>query len=488
MTAVSDTPGRLLIGGEWHAPANGHFPVVDPATEETVGYAGEAGAHQVADAVAAAKHAFGAWSKSSAEHRANILNKAADLLESRVDEVIALAQAETGATMAVTKAMQVPVTARRLRRYARGALESRDVPLAPQPVPGSALAPSALVSAVSARRPVGVVGCITPYNFPIGNMAGKLGPALAVGNTTVVKPAPQDPLTCLLLAEVLEEAGLPPGVLNVVTGSGAETGAALVESPDVDMISFTGSTAVGAKIAEAGGPTMKRLLLELGGKGAAIVLEDADLATAVTGISATWTFLSGQGCILPTRAIIHRSRYDEVVQALADRAKALKIGDPLEADTVVGPVISAAQRDRAEHIVESARIEGGKVVAGGTRPERPSGFYVAPTLIADVRPEMTVVQEEVFGPVITAQPFDTVDEAIELANGTQFGLHNYVYSGDKAAAYDIATQLRSGYVGINTGQQHPEAAFGGFGMSGVGRDGGSFGLDAYSEVQSVVWV
>ncbi|KAA2252609.1 aldehyde dehydrogenase family protein [Solihabitans fulvus] len=484
---MADRTWRLLIDGEWREPSGGHYPIVNPATEQVVGHAPEAGVADVADAVAAARAAFPAWSRTAPEERARLLDRVADLVSAHQDEIVPLAQAETGSTMAIARATQVPVTVRRLRRYARGALEQRDVPLAPQLVPASALAPGALVGAVAARRPVGVVGCITPYNFPIGTMAGKLAPALAMGNTAVVKPAPQDPLACLLLAELFAEAGFPPGVVNVVTGSTAETGVALVDSPDVDMISFTGSTAVGTRIAAAGGRTMKRMLLELGGKGAALVLADADLDTAVTGICATWTFLSGQGCILPTRAVVHRSIYRTVVRHLADRAGSLKVGDPLASETVLGPVISAAQRDRAEQLVESARAEGGAVVAGGRRPACSPGFYVAPTLITNVNQSMTVAREEVFGPVICVIPFDTEEEGVAIVNDTRFGLHNYVYTADPARGYRIAARLRSGYVGVNTGHQHPEAPFGGFGMSGIGRDGGSFGLDAYSEVQSVVW-
>jgi acyl-CoA reductase-like NAD-dependent aldehyde dehydrogenase len=485
-TSVRDA-GRLLIGGQWREPSGGRYPVLNPATEQVVGVAPEAGPGDVADAAAAAREAFASWSATAPAERARLLERLADLVEARADEIVPLAQAETGSTMTVAKTMQVPVTVRRLRRYARGALESRDVAIAPQPVAGSVFAPGALVGAVAARRPVGVVGCITPFNFPIGNMAGKVAPALAVGNTVVVKPAPQDPLACLLFAELFAEAGFPPGVVNVVTGSGPETGAALVASSDVDMISFTGSTAVGMAIAEAGGRTMKRLLLELGGKGAALVLPDADLDRAVTGICATWTFLSGQGCVLPTRAVVHRSVYPDVVRRLTERARVLKVGDPLARDTVVGPLISAAARDRTERLVASARAEGGEIAAGGERPDLTPGFYVAPTLVVDARPDMTIAQEEVFGPVVCAIPYDDEDEGVDIVNDSRFGLHNYVYSADPGRAYGIAARLRSGYVGINTGQQHPEAPFGGFKYSGVGRDGGSFGLDAYSELQSVVW-
>ncbi|MDQ7903724.1 aldehyde dehydrogenase family protein [Phytohabitans sp. ZYX-F-186] len=485
MTVV-EAPSRVLVGGERYATA-GTYPIVNPATEDVVAEAPDAGPADVAAAVEAAKAAFPAWSQTSREERSRLLHRAADIVESRADELGALIQAETGALMHVARWFQVTGTVGRLRRYARGALEVRDVPLAPHAMPSTVLGPGALLGGNVLRRPVGVVACVTPYNWPMGGMAGKVGPALATGNTVVVKPAPQDPLACLALGEILVEAGFPPGVVNVLTSAGPETGAALVDSPDVDMVSFTGSTAVGMKIAEAGGRTLKRLFLELGGKGAAIVLPDADIPTAVTGISATWTFQSGQGCILPTRAVVHRSIYDALVEALAERANSLKVGDPLDADTVVGPVISAAQRERIESLTQSARDEGARIAAGGTRPGLPRGFYAAPTLVADAHPGMTIAQREVFGPVVTAIPYDTVEEAVEITNGTEYGLHNYVFGKDVGKAYDLAAQLRSGYVSLNNSLQHPEAPFGGFKRSGLGRDGGSFALDAYTEMQSVVW-
>jgi acyl-CoA reductase-like NAD-dependent aldehyde dehydrogenase len=343
------------------------------------------------------------------------------------------------------------------------------------------------MGAVAVRQPVGVVACITPYNFPIVNMAGKVGPALAMGNTVVVKPAPQDPLAVTVFGEILQEAGFPDGVVNVVTGSGAEAGEALVASPHVDMVSFTGSTVVGKRIGEVAGRDMKRLLLELGGKGAGLVFDDADVRTAVGTITSVWAFHSGQICTAPTRVIAQRGIYDQIVAGLQQAAGFLKVGDPLEPDTVVGPVISEVQRDRIEGYVRAGVDEGGTVVVGGERPGIDRGFYVAPTLIADCKAGMRVVQEEIFGPVVVVVPFDDEEEGVALANGTEFGLYDYVFSADTARAMRVARQLRSGNVGINTAQRNHEAPFGGFKQSGVGRDGGSFGLHAYSELQSIVW-
>jgi acyl-CoA reductase-like NAD-dependent aldehyde dehydrogenase len=337
------------------------------------------------------------------------------------------------------------------------------------------------------RQPVGVVACITPYNFPIVNMAGKIGPALAMGNTVVVKPAPQDPLAVTVFGEVLHEAGFPAGVVNVVTGSGPEAGQALVASEHVDMVSFTGSTPVGRAIGEVAGRDMKRLLLELGGKGAGIVFDDADLTTAISTISSVWAFHSGQICTAPTRVLAHRGVYDQVVAGLQHAAGRLKVGDPLQPDTVVGPLITDVQRGRVEALIQTGIEQGGELVAGGQRPEMDTGFYVAPTLIAGCKPDNAAVLQEFFGPVVVVVPFDDEDEAVAIANGTEFGLYDYVFSGDSARAMRVAKQLRTGNVGINTAQRNHEAPFGGFKMSGVGRDGGSFGLHAYSELQSIVW-
>jgi acyl-CoA reductase-like NAD-dependent aldehyde dehydrogenase len=478
---------QLLIGGERVDGEAGSYDIVNPATEAIVGQAPEASIAQVEAAAAAAADAFPAWSRTRPEERAAFLHKAADLLRERVDELVPLVQAETGATLRLSQTMQVPTCIERFRRYAKGALEPSTIPLPPSEMPSTTLAPGGLMGAMVIRQPVGVVACITPYNFPIVNMAGKIGPALAMGNTVVVKPAPQDPLAVTVFGEILHEAGFPPGVVNVVTGSAPETGQALVASDHVDMVSFTGSTPVGQAIGEVAGRGMKRLLLELGGKGAGIVFDDADLATALGTIASVWAFHSGQICTAPTRVIAHRAVYDQVVAGLQKAAGRLKVGDPLEPDTVVGPLISALQRDRVEALVHMGVEQGGELVAGGQRPDLGTGFYVAPTLIAGCKPDNAAVQQEFFGPVVVVVPFDDEDEAVAIANSTEFGLYDYVFSADTTRALRVARQLRTGNVGLNTAQRNHEAPFGGFKMSGVGRDGGSFGLHAYSELQSVIW-
>ena len=480
-------PGRLLLDGEWVEPGCGHYDVVNPATEEVVGQAPEASVQQALDAAASAKQAFTSWSRTTPEHRAEILDRVADLLVKHGDEIVPLLQAETGATMRVASTMQVPVAVDRFRRYARDAMLSDTIPLPPSLMNATPLAPGGMINAVAVREPVGVVACITSYNFPLVNLAGKMAPALAMGNTVIAKPAPQDPLHILRFGELLLEAGIPPGVVNIIGGSGAAAGAALTTSPDVDMVSFTGSTAVGRIIATACGDGMKRQLLELGGKGAAILFEDGDVDLAVTGIASTWTFHSGQICTAPTRVLVHRSKRDELVGKLSGYASALKVGDPVAVDTVVGPVITDAQRDRVEAGIAGAVSAGAELVAGGGRPDLDKGFYVKPTLLTGVAPDSPAAQGEFFGPVVVVLTFDDEDEALELANGTPYGLYDYVYTGDTGRGYRFARQLRTGNVGVNTAQRNFETPFGGFKMSGVGRDGGVFGLHAYSELQSIMW-
>jgi acyl-CoA reductase-like NAD-dependent aldehyde dehydrogenase len=332
-----------------------------------------------------------------------------------------------------------------------------------------------------------VVSCITSYNFPLVNMTGKIGPALAMGNTVVVKPAPQDPLGVLRLVDLLHEAGFPPGVVNVVTSRAVEPAERLTTSPDVDMVSFTGSTAVGQAIGRVAGGSMKRLLLELGGKGACLVFDDADLSAAVSGIVSVWGFHSGQICTAPTRVIAQRGVHDELVRTLADVSQLLTVGDPLDPGTVVGPLITAEHRERVEGFIERGRAEGGEIVVGGYRPDSETGFYLNPTLVAGCTNQMTIARQEIFGPVVVVVPFDDEDEAVALANDSDYGLYDYVYTGSVPRALRLAPRLRAGNVGVNTLSRNPETPFGGFKDSGVGRDGGSFGLHAYSELQSVVW-
>lgn len=484
---MSDSTYRLTIGGESVEGAAGTYDIVNPATEAVTGRAPEASVEQANAAVEAAADAFPAWSRTSPEERAELLNKAADLIEAHRKEIIPVLQAETGATARTVKSMQFfPATAR-LRRYAKGALEPTITPLPPAVMPTTPLAPGGLISAVANRQPVGVVTCITSYNVPMTNMSGKIGPALAMGNTVVVKPAPQDPLGVLRMVELMNEAGFPPGVVNVVTGQDIAPSEAVVAHPATDMVSFTGSTGVGQRIGAVCGAQMKRQLMELGGKGACIVFDDADLKAAIGGISSVWGFHSGQICTSPTRVIVQRGVYDHLVGGLQKAAGYMKIGDPADPETIVGPVITGTHRERIEGLVKAGVDEGATIALGGGRGGFDTGFFVEPTLLVDCNNQMTPVREELFGPVVVVVPFDDEDEAIAIANDSDYGLYSYVFSADTARAWNVAQRLRSGNVGINSLQRNHEAPFGGFKQSGVGRDGGSYGLLAYSELQSIVW-
>jgi acyl-CoA reductase-like NAD-dependent aldehyde dehydrogenase len=479
---------QLLIGGDSVDGGGGTYGIVNPATEDIVGEAPEATTADAEAAAQAARGASPAWKRTKPEERANLLLALAEEIKKRSDDLLPLIIAETGATVTVGSALQVPQAVARFQRYAKGAMQDINVALPPSIMPTTPLAPGGVIGGQVLRQPIGVVACITAYNFPLVNMAGKVGPALATGNTIVMKPAPQDPLAIIEFADICRGVGFPPGVVNVVTGSAPEVGQALVESANVDMVSFTGSTGVGVRIYEAGAKTMKRLLLELGGKGACIVREDADITKAITGLASVWGFHSGQICTAPTRAIVHRNVYDQLVGGLTAAAPNLKVGPPEDAATMVGPVITAAHRDRIEGYIQSGADEGGSLVVDGRRPEGVErGFYVGPTLIADCRNDMTAVREEIFGPVIVVVPFDDDDEAIAIANDSPYGLYDYVFSEDTGKAYGIAQQLEAGHVGINTAQRNHEAPFGGFKMSGVGRDGGDWGLYAHTEIQSVIW-
>jgi phenylacetaldehyde dehydrogenase len=477
---------RLLIGGAWVEAGDGTYDIINPATEQVVGQAPNASVDDANAAAAAAREAFPGWAATPVEERLALLKKAAAAIRAKGDELVPLVIAETGATASVGSRMQVPVSAARFDRYSRDISHVQEHMLPPVVAEATPLAPGGLISALAYRQPVGVVTAIASYNFPMTNMAGKVAPALAMGNTVIMKPAPQDPLAVIEMARVLDEVGFPPGVINIINSAGPEAASALTTSPDVDMVSFTGSTAVGQRIASAGAPTMKRMLMELGGKGAAVVFEDADIKSVITAIGSVWAFHSGQICTAPTRAVVHRSIFDQVVAGLTQFAGVLKVGDPTELSTVVGPLISGAQQQRVLDHIETGRKEG-EVVAGGGRPEHlPTGYYVEPTLIVGTN-DITVAREEIFGPVVVAIPFDDEEEGVAIANDSEFGLYDYVFSGDTPRAFRVAKLLRAGHVGINTAQRNMDAPFGGFKMSGIGRDGGDTGLEAYSEMQSIIW-
>ena len=478
-----DEEYKLLIGGEW-VTTDDRYDIIDPNTTDLVGHAPEASVQQAEDAAAAAKEALRSWRATPMGERCALLGKAADLLEQRLPPLAPLVQAETGSTITVAETMQLPVCLERLNYYRHP--QEVDEPLKPYAMRATALGPAGLQNAMVYRQPAGVVACIAPYNFPITSVAGKIAPALAMGNTVVIKPAPQDPLGVIKFVEILDEVGFPPGVINLVVGSGPGAGSALVDSKLVNMISFTGSSVIGARIIEQGAKTMKRNLMELGGKGPLIMTADCDVPKAVAAVASVWAFHSGQICTAPTRVIVHRSIYQKTVDLLVAAARALKVGDGRERDTVVGPLVTKTQRDRVLGMIERGVSEGATVACGGGPPDR-VGYFVNPTLLVDVKPDDYVVQEEFFGPVVVAVAFDDEDEAIDIANNSDYGLFAYVFCGDLPRGLSIAEQLESGTVVVNGVQPHLHAPFGGFKMSGIGRDRGVYGLQAYSEIQTVNW-
>ena len=480
---------KVLIGGEWVPAANGTYDIINPATEEVAGRAPECSQEQAAAAARAARKAFvdGPWPRMSGAERGALLAQAAAKFRAEMGPIVELTIAETGALQPIAERLQVGEVVARLEKYAELAREPVLEPLPPLERPGVAGSNATLASGVVVRDPVGVVACISPFNFPLTNCAGKIGPALACGNTVVIKPPPLDPLGIAELARIVG-AVLPPGVVNFVCGSGPEIGEALTVSPDVDMISFTGSSLVGRKIEEVAGRTLKRTLMELGGKSANIVFADANLQKALGTAMSVWTFHSGQICIAPTRLLIEDSIYDEFTARMAAAAPKLKIGDPYEQGVVVGPLVSRTQRDRVERYVKIGRDEGATVACGGKRPDSPTrGFYYEPTLFTEATNQMTIAREEIFGPVITAIRFRDEAEAIQIANDSEFGLYGYVWTGDTSRGLRVARAMRTGTVQINGSPPNPDAPFGGFKMSGIGRDGGRFALATYSELKYVGW-
>ncbi len=477
--------GKVLVGGAWVAAERGTYAIVDPATEETVGQAPECSVAQVAAAARAAREAFerGPWPRLTGAERGAALRDAAAAFRKAAPGLVDVTIAETGAVRRVAESQQVMAVALRLEKYAEYAATAlADESLAPRRAPAGGL-----TCGLVAREPVGVVASISPFNFPMTNCAGKIGPALACGNTVVVKPPPVDPLGVAELCRIVNEA-LPPGVINFVNGAGPDIGQALVESPDVDMISFTGSTPVGRAIEETAARRMKRTLMELGGKSATLVFADADLRRALAGAMQVWTFHTGQICIAGTRLLVEQSVYAEFTRQLAAAARELRIGDPRDAATVVGPLVSAAQRERVERYVAKGVEEKATLACGGRRPPAlKRGFFYEPTLFTEARNDMTVAREEIFGPVITAIPFRDEDEAIALANDSDYGLYGYVWTGDVARGLRVARALRTGTVQLNGSSPNPDAPFGGYKQSGIGRDGGRWALAAYSELKTIGW-
>jgi aldehyde dehydrogenase (NAD+) len=479
MSAISERSARPYIGGEWAEPSDGRLAeVINPATEEPAGYVQLAGPADVDRAVHAARAAFdaGPWAASTPAERAAILSRAGELISERADLLAQTIMAEVGSPRAI--ADWQPVAARLYLDW-----HAAQASTFPWEEERDGVRSALLVR----RRPVGVVGAIVPWNFPLALSFPKLAPALLTGCSVVLKPPEETPLFGSLLAEAFEEAGLPPGVLNVVPAD-REVSEELVRHPLVDKISFTGSTRAGRRIAALCGEQIKRCSLELGGKSAAIVLPDAHLGVVIPELAPNTMRNNGQTCTNATRVLAHRDRYSEVVEALREQIGAFRIGDPADPDVVIGPLVSDVQRARVERYIAMGVEEGARLVLGGGRPVRDRGYFVEPTIFADVDNRMTIAQEEIFGPVVSVIAYDDDDDAVAIANDSRYGLSGSVWGADAEHAKDVARRILSGNVAVNQHTLDPIGPFGGFKQSGLGRENGIEGIEAYVELQTIPYV
>lgn len=490
-----DIAGRaadtLFIDGAW-VPTDGGTtePLLNPATGEHFGSAPAGTDKDCSRAIAAARRAFdqGPWPRLSGAERGAVLHRMVEELESQRAAIIELVMTETGAPRGLAEGLHVSTSLDHLRFFADAAAWDSVEALPPDVTsrPGGG---KLLGSQVMVHEPVGVVAAITPFNFPIFINIAKVGPALAMGNTVVLKPSPFTPVEAFVLAEAGRRAGLPDGVLNVVTG-GVEVGEQLTSDPDVDMISFTGSDTVGAAVSAQAAPTIKKVLLELGGKSALIVRADADLEQAAGFAVGQYTLQAGQGCSLCTRVLVHNSVKERLLELMVEATNQLTLGDPADAATTVGPLIREGQRARVERYVEGARAAGARVVVGGERPAGlDSGFFYAPTIVTDVDHSSPIAQEEIFGPVVVVCGFDSDDQAVALANDSVFGLWGAIYSADSGTAYEMALRIRTGGVAINggSGRMNSWAPFGGYKRSGIGREYGVAGVREYTQTKVVTF-
>lgn len=469
---------RLFIGGDWVAPHGGDvIDVVNPSTEEPAGRVPDGTTADIDAAVAAARDAFdhGPWPRMSPKERAEVLAATSAAITADMQGLAELISTENGSPVSWSVMGQV---------FAATMVADQYVTLADSfaftEVRAGMMGPSEV-----RRVPVGVAAGIIPWNVPLFISMLKLAPALVAGCTMVLKPAPESPLDAYVLAQMLSDAGLPPGVVNIVA-AGREVGEHLVTHPGVDKVSFTGSTAVGRHIGALCGGLLRPVTLELGGKSAAIVLDDADIATAVAGIVPNGIMNNGQACVAQTRILAGRERYAEVVEAVTEAAGAMHVGDALDPGTEVGPLVAERQRDRVEGLIASGREQGARVTVGGGRPAGlDRGWFVEPTVFADVTNDMRIAQEEIFGPVLSVIPFDDVEDAVRIANDSVYGLSGSVWGADSEAAADVARRIRTGTVNVNTFTMDMGSPFGGFKASGLGRELGPEGLEAYLETQTV---
>ncbi len=471
---MSEPRDSFFIGGAWvAATGRAPIPVVNPATEQQVATVPAGDAADVDAAVRAARAAFEGWSTTPVAERARLLAATADALSARKDEVARLICTEMGTPLAFSLAVQVgnPVTV--LRSYGE-LLETYSFE-------------ERVKNSLVVREAIGVVGAITPWNYPLHQVVAKVAAALAAGCTVVLKPSEVAPLSAFVLAEIFNTVGLPAGVFNLVTGLGSVVGEAIAAHPDVDMVSFTGSTAAGKRVSEVASATVKRVALELGGKSAFVILDDADLAKAVKVGLANCFINGGQTCTAWTRMLVPAAQHDEVVALVKAGAQKYTVGAPDADGTRIGPLANSNQRSRVRGYIEQAIADGATLVTGGAEaPEGlPTGYYVKPTVFANVQPGSALEQEEVFGPVLAVVPYADEDEAVRIANDTPYGLAGGVFSGDQERAVRVARRLRTGMVDVNGGRFNPIAPFGGYKQSGNGRELGELGLEEFLEVKSL---
>ena len=465
---------KFFIGGQWVAPSSREtIEVHHSGTGEVMGEVPAGPERDIDAAAAAAAAALPSWSATSAEERAGCLQKISEGLKARSEEIAKTIAAEVGMPIKLAGRIQVGLPIANFANYARIAREFKFE--------------ERVGNSLVVKDPVGVVGAITPWNYPLHQITLKLAPALAAGCTVVLKPSEVAPFNAFILAEVIEAAGLPKGVFNLVTGLGPVVGEALVKHPKVDMISFTGSTRAGKRISEVAAQQVKRVALELGGKSASVILEDADLAAAVKGTVNGCYLNSGQTCTALTRMLVPASRHDEIAKLAVEAAKGFTLGDPLSESTRLGPLASHLQLERVRGYIRKGVEEGAELLAGGAEPPEgvPAGYFVKPTIFGKVKNSMTIAQEEIFGPVLSIIPYQDEEEAVKIANDSPYGLAGAVWSKDEARAQAVARRIRAGQIDVNGGAYNMNAPFGGFKQSGHGREAGVYGLEEFLELKSL---
>jgi len=465
---------KIFISGEWVQPSGGEpIEVVNATTEEVMGMIPACSADDADRAVAAAREAFDAWAATPREERAGYLGAIATGLGERAEEIAATISQELGMPLKLSQMIQVGLPT---AQFAATPGLMEEVRWEEE-----------IGSSRVLREPVGVLGAITPWNYPLNQIAAKVAPALAAGCTVVLKPSEVTPLNAFLLAEVIEAAGLPAGVFNLVTGTGPVVGEAIAAHPGVDMVSFTGSTRAGRRVSELASATVKPVAMELGGKSPNVILDDADLAKAVPDGVAKCFLNSGQTCSALTRMLVPRQRLAEAEELAQAAAEAFTPGDPFDPSTRLGPLVSEVQRERVRGYIRKGEEEGARLLTGGAEPPEglDRGYFARPTVFSEVTPEMTIGQEEIFGPVLAIQPYEGEDDAVRIANSTEYGLAGGVWSGDTDRAIGVAKRIRTGQIEINGGAFNPLAPFGGYGQSGHGRENGRYGIEELLQVKSL---